>query len=186
MTIEPSSGVITAASRRMIVVLPAPSGPTKPNTSPLAQSSVSRSTAATPPKRLVRLRTSMTGFAGSLMTGRAPARGFWRRPAGREPVRATDCRCRCGCDRRASPARRGSRRSSGVNSAASEMNEMRPGYSLPGIGVGGDRHLLAEPDLADVGLVDVGAQPDVVDVGEGDDRRARATRLRRARPGAPE
>ena len=38
IAIDPSSGVITAASRRMIVVFPAPSGPTKPNTSPLAQS----------------------------------------------------------------------------------------------------------------------------------------------------
>ncbi|EKD60196.1 MAG: hypothetical protein ACD_54C00895G0001 [uncultured bacterium] len=48
------------ASRSNIVVLPAPFGPIRPRISPRATASDMPSTAATPPKRLVRLRASRT------------------------------------------------------------------------------------------------------------------------------
>ena len=47
-----------------------------------------------------------------------------------------------------------------------------PVILLAGIGVGGDGCILAPVNLAEVGFGDVGAQPDVIEVGEGDDGRA--------------
>ena len=43
---------------------------------------------------------------------------------------------------------------------------------LAGIGVGGDGCFLAPVNAAKIGFRDVGAQPDVIEVGEGDDGRA--------------
>src|SRR2546426_8341273 len=50
---------MTVASRRSEVVLPAPSGPTRPNSSPRPTSRSSRSTAVTPANLLRRPRTEM-------------------------------------------------------------------------------------------------------------------------------
>ena len=52
------------------------------------------------------------------------------------------------------------------------MNEIASRVFLAGEGVGRDRRGLAEAHLADVGFVDVGAQPDVIEVGERHHRRA--------------
>ena len=43
---------------------------------------------------------------------------------------------------------------------------------LAGISVRGDGRLLAPVNLAKVGFSDVGTQPDVIEIGEGDDRRS--------------
>jgi hypothetical protein len=44
---------------------------------------------------------------------------------------------------------------------------------LAGIGIGGDRRLLAPVDTAQIRLGDIGAQPDVIEVGERNHRRTR-------------
>jgi hypothetical protein len=43
---------------------------------------------------------------------------------------------------------------------------------LAGIGIGGDGCFLAPVDAAQIGLGNVGAQPDVIEIGERDHRRA--------------
>src|ERR1035441_9383599 len=48
-----------------------------------------------------------------------------------------------------------------------------PAVMLAGIGIGSDRRLLAPVDTAQIRLCDISAQPDMVEVGERDHRRAR-------------
>src|SRR5512146_2344464 len=60
---EPESGCRTPASMRSVVVLPAPSGPTRPKISPACTSNESRSTARRSPKRLLIAETSMAAGA---------------------------------------------------------------------------------------------------------------------------
>ena len=57
----PESGGSTPASMRMVVVLPAPSGPTNPKISPECTSKLSSCTARTGPKLLPSETTSMAG-----------------------------------------------------------------------------------------------------------------------------
>ncbi len=105
---RPHPGVSTPASMRMIVVLPAPSGPTRPKISPRVTAKLIPRTAATGPKRRLSPSATTAAAAGGV-TGARPAAGrSARRPASPAAVRASDCRCRCGCDTRASRVRRGS------------------------------------------------------------------------------
>src|SRR5438034_7843427 len=59
----PAEGSSRPQSNRRVVVFPAPSGPTNPNTSPRVTARFSRSTAVTAPKRRVRSRASTTDNA---------------------------------------------------------------------------------------------------------------------------
>src|SRR6185295_10593738 len=56
-TASPAVGESTPASMRKVVVLPAPSGPTRPNSSPRATSNVIPATAVRAPKVRVRFST---------------------------------------------------------------------------------------------------------------------------------
>ena len=58
---EPELGAMSVPSMRTVVVLPAPLGPRKPNTSPLATLSDRSSTAVRAPKRLVRCSITRAG-----------------------------------------------------------------------------------------------------------------------------
>src|SRR5947199_4820704 len=70
---SPDVGRNTPASMRSIVVFPAPSGPTRPNSSPDSTSNVTPSTAVTRPKRRVSVSTAIAGAAERAVTG-APLR----------------------------------------------------------------------------------------------------------------
>src|ERR1700730_16738163 len=59
-TADPDVGVINVASKRTVVVLPAPFGPRKPNTSPAARLNDTSDTASRSPNCLVKCSTTST------------------------------------------------------------------------------------------------------------------------------
>src|SRR3954453_820526 len=63
---SPAVGRRTPASMRRVVVLPAPSGPTRPNSSPLPTSKLTPATAVRSPNLRVRPSTRRRGSATSL------------------------------------------------------------------------------------------------------------------------
>src|SRR3984893_6356966 len=63
-TADPDVGVINVASKRTVVVLPAPFGPRKPNTSPAARLNDTSETANRSPNCLLSLSPTSTALAG--------------------------------------------------------------------------------------------------------------------------
>src|SRR3954452_16739245 len=78
---SPAVGRRTPASMRRVVVLPAPSGPTMPNSSPLPTSKLTPATAVRSPNLRVRPSTRRRGSA----TGLSPYRRPYRRLHLRQP-----------------------------------------------------------------------------------------------------
>src|SRR5712692_8955030 len=75
MRISPAVGVMSPSSIWMVVVLPAPFGPSRPRISPCRMSNETPSTAVKSPKRLVRFRTWTIGSA-TARTGRLEEKFF--------------------------------------------------------------------------------------------------------------
>src|SRR6185437_8316504 len=158
------------ASMRMVAVLPAPSGPTKPKIAPRSAAKVTSSTALTVPKRLQSPWTDIAGSVAAMSRPRELDTAVFRH-AGHQFVRqivdidfdAVDERYPFGM---------------GLNRFGRELRAF--GYEgnpavihFAGKRISTHRDLGAEPDAADVGFVDVGAQPNVIEIGERDHRRAR-------------
>ena len=72
MRAVPAVGIMKPASMRIVVDLPAPFGPRKPNTSPRATLNETLSTAVKPPKRLVSPAISISAGWPSTVTLRRP------------------------------------------------------------------------------------------------------------------
>src|ERR1700751_1696370 len=68
----PEVGLASVHSMLIVVVLPAPLGPRKPNTSPVATSKLTPRTACTSPKFLIRLSTTIAGVAPGADAAAAP------------------------------------------------------------------------------------------------------------------
>ena len=108
MVTDPLVGAISPASIRIVVVLPAPLGPSSATISPCATSRLTSSTAMRAPKRRLRPRAAITGSPRRTHTTRAsPAAGPSRRRTARW---APACRRRgtapCGSCRRRARRRR--------------------------------------------------------------------------------
>src|SRR5713101_4673782 len=71
----PSVGGISVVSILTIVVLPAPLGPSSPNTSPRRTSKLTLSTAVNAPKRLVSSLVCIAGDSGSIVPRKSDFRG---------------------------------------------------------------------------------------------------------------
>ena len=72
MVTSPSSGARTVDSMRMVVVLPAPLGPSRPKISCLRMPKETPSTAVSPPKdfrKLVAVRNSVASAVASIIAG---------------------------------------------------------------------------------------------------------------------
>src|SRR5436305_5393315 len=74
----PAVGVVSVQSMLIVVVLPAPLGPRKPNTSPGATSKLTPRTACTSPKSLTSSLTSIAGAVGDPFPLAIPARNVAR------------------------------------------------------------------------------------------------------------
>src|SRR5690625_753889 len=72
MVIEPASGRDRPVTQRMVVVFPAPLGPSRASTSPGLVLSVRSDTATLLPNDLVRLRISSTGVQASRLLNSVP------------------------------------------------------------------------------------------------------------------
>src|SRR5579885_2660827 len=165
---EPPSGLRTPASMRSVVVLPAPSGPTRPKISPAPATKLRRSTASVSAKRRVSSRASTAGSAMGLSGCEHDGRVGGH--AGLQLVtRVLDVDAHAVNERHPLRVRldalRGELGLRGDEGHTARVAPIR-------IGVGADHGGLAPADAAEVGLADVGAEPDVIEVGERDDRRA--------------
>src|SRR5579871_6946819 len=153
---------MTPASMRSVVVLPAPSGPTRPKTSPVAAVKPRRSTASVPAKRLVR---PPAATAGSAMGPRGLERDRRvGRHAGLELVPGVlDVDADAVDERHPLRVRlHALRRELGLRRDEGDATRIAPVR----VGVGPDQGRLAPADAAEVGLADLGAEPDVIEVGE--------------------
>src|SRR6266545_4113383 len=162
----PASGLSRPAIRRSRVVLPAPSGPTRPVISPGTISAVTPSSAVLAPKRLT-TPSSTTAEADTALRLERDADRHGHALA--QPVVGIAHEDTQPVDELGAQLRR-------LDGLGRELrgrrDEADPAViGARGIAVGGDLHRHAGLDAAEVGFGDMGAHPHLVGEGEGVDRR---------------
>src|SRR5208282_2721940 len=169
----PASGGSTPARMRMMVVLPAPSGPTMPKISPGEASKLRWSIARTPGKSLTRSRTTtvLSSTTVAALHGRAELNRRVRVHPGLQFVTGIFNVDLDSVDERHPFL-------VGLDALGRELGLGRNERDLPrirlvGVGVGVHRRGLAPSDATEIGFCHVRAQPDVIEVGQRDDGRAR-------------
>src|ERR1035437_796463 len=169
----PASGGSTPARMRMIVVLPAPSGPTMPKISPGATSKLRGSIARTPGKSLTSSRTTtvLSSTTVAALHGRAEVNCRVCGHPGLQFVTGIFDVDFDSIDQRHAllVSLDALGRELGLGSDEGDLPRIR----LAGPGVGVNRRRLAPSDSTEIGFGHVGAQPDVIEVGNRDDGRAR-------------
>src|SRR5215469_10838923 len=171
----PLSADRTPARIRMQVVLPAPSGPTKPKISPEATLKSRPSIARTPGNRFTSPRTSTSARASLTNRLLLTRRGQVDCRVGRHPrLQLVIWILEIDLD----PIHKGHAFYVGLDTFRRELRVGRDECDVApivfaGIRVGCDHRRLAPVDAPEIGFIDVGAKPDVIEIGHCHDRRAR-------------
>src|SRR3990172_4597507 len=204
---SPSVGGRIPASIRSVVVLPAPSGPTRPNRSPRGIAKLSRSTAVTGPKARVSPVSSIAGAdidpasvgpGGSCaLLPRAPPPGLSSPTAPCRFVHGLSVQPDLGVRRHprlqllAGVIQRALDREDQLDPLLLGLDVLRrelgfgadegdrPPVDLARVGVGAHLDRLPELDAAELGLGDVDLEPDAAEVGDRHHGRAGAEHLAR-------
>src|SRR5688572_17761826 len=154
----------TPASMRRVVVFPAPSGPTRQNSSPRVTSNERSSTAATTPNRRVSPLAVTIGTAGMISPARRRDRGPMQLDVGRHA--RFELHFRVAVDLHFNPVDEAHALLRGLHALGRELRLRRdvhhaPGVALAGERIGADRRRVAEVDRADAVLRNEDAHPPV-------------------------